>query len=111
MRVIRIGVNAARLIQPSEYAFTVEPLNYWRDVLDMGVPAAGVGVLAIGGGRLSGLEMQFALALGARVATIAGSGGAAAAIMRDRTWGTSPGLSEVEPTASALRTFLLPDLD
>ena len=89
----------------------LEPLTYWRDVLDMGVPAADVGVLAIGGGRLSVLEMQFALALGARVATVAGSGGAAAAIMRDRTWGTSPGLSEVEPTASALRAFLLPDLD
>jgi hypothetical protein len=31
--------------------------------------------------------------------------------MRDRTWGTSPGLVEVEPTAPTLRSFLLPDLD
>jgi class 3 adenylate cyclase len=89
----------------------LEPLTYWRDLLDAGIRSAEVGVVAIGGGRLTGLEIRIALALGARVAVVAGSGGAATSVMRDRTWGTSPRLSEVEPTAPALSSFLLPDLD
>jgi class 3 adenylate cyclase len=89
----------------------LEPLAYWRDLLDRNIRVADVGVVAIGGGRLTGLEIRIALAFGARVAVVAGSGGAAASIARDRTWGTSPGLVEVEPTAPTLRSFLLPDLD
>jgi class 3 adenylate cyclase len=89
----------------------LEPVSYWRDLLDQGIRPVDVGLVAIGGGRLTGLEIRIALALGARVAAIAGSGGSAASVMRDRTWGTSPGLTEIEPTAAALRSFLLPDLD
>jgi tetratricopeptide (TPR) repeat protein len=89
----------------------LEPLTYWRDLLDRGIHCAEVGVVAIGGGRLTALEIQIALALGARVAVVAGSGGAAGAVARDRTWGTSQRLIQVEPTAAALRAFLLPDLN
>ncbi len=89
----------------------LEPLTYWRDLFDADIRPADVGVVAIGGGRLTWLEIEIALALGARVAVVAGSGGASAWVMRDRTWGTSPRLSEVAPTASALRAFLLPDRD
>ncbi len=89
----------------------LEPLTYWRDLLEEGVRPAEVGVVAIGGGRLTGLELRIALALGARVAVVAGSGGAAASVLRDRTWATAPRLAQVEPTADALRPFLLPDLD
>jgi class 3 adenylate cyclase len=89
----------------------LEPLTYWRDLLDRGIQSAEVGVVAVGGGRLTALEIQIALALGARVALVAGSGGAAGAVARDRTWGTSHRLIQVEPTAAALRAFLLPDLN
>ena len=70
-----------------------------------------MGVVAISGGASPGLEIGIALALGARVAAVAGSGGAAASVTRDRTWGTSSRLTEVEPTAGSLRSFLVPELD
>jgi class 3 adenylate cyclase len=95
----------------SERFSPLEPLTYWHDLLGEGTRPDQVGVVAIGGGRLTGLELRIALALGARVAVVAGSGGAAASVMRDRTWATAPRLSQVEPTTDALRSFLLPDLD
>ena len=67
---------------------------------------ADVRVVAIGGGRLTGLEIRIALALGARVGVVAGSGGASSALTGDPTWGTSGCLVELEPTAFVLREFL-----
>jgi class 3 adenylate cyclase/tetratricopeptide (TPR) repeat protein len=84
-----------------------EPLAYWRDLLDDGVAPAEVCVIAIGGGRLSALELRIALALGASVGVVAGSGGAASELLRDPTWGTTDRLTELEPTAGALRAFLV----
>jgi class 3 adenylate cyclase/tetratricopeptide (TPR) repeat protein len=89
----------------------LEPVTYWRDLLDQGFPTADVSMVAVGGGRLTTLEIQIALALGGRVAVIAGSGGAAGSVMHNRTWATAARLSQVEPTTDALRSFLLPDLE
>jgi hypothetical protein len=63
----------------------LEPLTYWRDLLDEGVRTSEVCVVAIGGGRLTGLEIRIALALGARVVVVSGSAGAAQSVLRDRT--------------------------
>jgi hypothetical protein len=89
----------------------LEPLAYWRDLLDAGVAARDVRVLAIGGGRLTALELRIALALGTNVGVMAGSGGTSSALLRDPTWGTSSRLSEIEPMPDRLRAFLLPDAD
>jgi hypothetical protein len=83
-----------------------EPLTYWRALLDDGIRASDVGVVAIGGGRLTALEIRIALALGARVGVVAGSGGAGSALLGDPTWGTSGRLVELEPTPAAFREFL-----
>jgi hypothetical protein len=88
-----------------------EPLAYWRDLIDVGVRAVDVRVVAIGGGRLTALEVRVALALGAHVAAVAGSGGSSGALIRDPMWGTSARLSEVEPSAERLRAFLQPNSD
>ena len=84
-----------------------EPLAYWRDLLDAGFPPDQVRVLAIGGGRLTALEIQIALALGARVGMLANSGGRGATLLGDPTWGTSGRLIELEPTSLAIREFLV----
>jgi class 3 adenylate cyclase len=89
----------------------LEPLAYWRDLLKAGVAARNVRVLAIGGGRLTALELKMALAFGANVGVISGSGGTSSALLRDATWGTSPRLSEVEPMPDRLRAFVLPNAD
>jgi hypothetical protein len=47
-----------------------------------------------------------ALALGAGVGAIRGSGGAASALLQDPRWATIPRLVEVAPEADALRQFL-----
>ena len=83
-----------------------EPLAYWRGLLEDGILPSDVGVIAIDGGRLSALEIRIALALGARVGVVAGSGGVGSALLGDPTWGTSGRLVEVEPTAAALKEFL-----
>jgi hypothetical protein len=88
-----------------------EPLAYWRDLIDAAVRAFDVRVLAIGGGRLTALEARIALSLGADVAVVAGSGGSSGALVRDPTWGTSARLSEIEPSAERLRSFLQPNSD
>ena len=84
-----------------------EPLDYWRSLLDEGMSPTEVRVLAIGGGRLTALELRIALALGVTVGVVAGSGGAAAALLGDQMWGTSGRLVELEPTSGALRAFLI----
>jgi class 3 adenylate cyclase/tetratricopeptide (TPR) repeat protein len=86
-----------------------EPLAYWRDMLDEKTAPADVRVIGIGGGRLTALELRIAIALGATVGVIAGSGGASSALLADPAWGTSGRLVELEPTATALRGFLVVD--
>jgi tetratricopeptide (TPR) repeat protein len=84
-----------------------EPLGYWRDLLDDGGTPADVRVISIGGGRLTALELRIALSLGSHVGVVTGSGGASTALLGDPTWGTSGRLVELEPTAAALRAFLV----
>ncbi len=83
-----------------------EPLRYWRDLLEAGVPAARVRLVAIGGGRVSAQEFRLALSLGAQVGVMQGSGGTATGLLRDPPWATSPRLEELPPTAAALAAFL-----
>jgi class 3 adenylate cyclase/tetratricopeptide (TPR) repeat protein len=89
----------------------LEPVAYWRELLDAGVAPGNVRVFGLGGGRLTAVELRIALALGATVGVMAGSGGSATGLLRDPTWGTSPRLSEIEPLPDQLRMFLQPDAD
>jgi class 3 adenylate cyclase len=83
-----------------------EPLRYWADILTAGLGPADVRVLAVGGGELSGLEYRTALAFGARVAVVMGSGGEASALLRDKAWALSDRLVEISPTEEDLRTLI-----
>jgi hypothetical protein len=83
-----------------------EPLQYWADVIAGGVPSADVRLIAIGGGRISAAEYRMALALGARVGALRGSGGSASALLQDPWWATNGRLSELAPEVDQLREFL-----
>jgi ppGpp synthetase/RelA/SpoT-type nucleotidyltranferase len=54
-----------------------EPLQMWTDLLNQGIYPKDVRLLGIEGGEIAALEYQIALALGAEVGVVAGSGGAA----------------------------------
>jgi hypothetical protein len=84
----------------------LEPIAYWADLLASGATPIDVRVLGASGGEISGLEFRLALALGARVGGISGSGGEIARLLRDPRWTSNGRLVEVTPEPEALRRFL-----
>jgi ppGpp synthetase/RelA/SpoT-type nucleotidyltranferase len=70
-------------------------LRTWEDLMRTGVAPDRVMVLGFGGGPLTGVEYRVALALGASVAVVAGSGGGAGAILTDPVWTAVPSLLEL----------------
>ena len=83
-----------------------EPLAYWTDMLAQGIAPSGVRVLGLGGGRLAAAEYRVALAMGASVGILRGSGGEATNLLRQPLWGTSPALTELPVEAESIRGFL-----
>jgi len=61
-------------------------IAYWRDIIRSGIDPADVTVIGINGGEITAFELRWALALGARVAVIEGSGRAADDILADPAW-------------------------
>jgi len=54
----------------------LEPITYWKYLIeDLKIPPSMIKVLGIGGGNISSIEYRMALAFGATVAIICGSGG------------------------------------
>lgn len=84
----------------------LETLQAWVDILCRGVDPRDVRVLGINGGRISAAEYRIALALGAQVAVIEGSGRAAAAILSDDDWGTSTRLAPLPNDPGTVRAFI-----
>jgi hypothetical protein len=64
----------------------LQPVQGWIDLVASGVHPAEVKLLGIGGGAVAAAELRMALALGASVAVIEGSGGAAAQLLGDDDW-------------------------
>jgi class 3 adenylate cyclase len=85
---------------------TRELLRYWADILTSDVDLRDVRMLAVGGGELSGIEYRTALAFGAQVAVLKGSGGEAAALMRDTAWPHTERLGEMSTAEDDVRSFL-----
>jgi hypothetical protein len=83
----------------------LEPLQYWIDLVASGVRPDEVRVLGIGGGSIAASEYQIALALGATVGVVAGSGGTASRILADPRWASSR-LIGLPADAQTVRSFL-----
>lgn len=84
----------------------LEPLQGWIDLMASGVTPDSVRVLGINGGAIAGAEYRMALALGARVGLMAGSGRAAGRLVGDPDWDESEGLLELPADAATVGAFV-----
>lgn len=82
------------------------PLQGWTDIIAAGIKPGQVKLVGIGGGTISAVEYRVALALGARVAILEGSGRSAAQLLKDDEWNRSESLIRLPADAAALRGFL-----
>jgi len=86
-------------------------LRGWLDGLAAGIKPVDVLVLGFGGGRIAAFEYRLALALGATVGVVCGTGGAADDLLKDPLWSGMPGLRlyPLPPDAKTVRAFVIPD--
>ncbi|MEQ1785871.1 MAG: hypothetical protein ABL966_02370 [Acidimicrobiales bacterium] len=84
----------------------LDPVAAWEELLDAGLRLAAVRVLGVGGGDIAGLEYRLALALGASLGLLAGSGRAVDDLLGDERWSRHPGVHRLADDADAIRHFL-----
>lgn len=87
----------------------IEPLQYWVDIITSGNTPSGVKLLGINGGRISALEYRVALALGAHVAIVRGSGLEADKLLSDNEWNSSGNLVTVPNDSMSVWAFIRGD--
>jgi len=92
-----------------DHTFSPEQLlRTWSDFLDEGIRPEDVIVLGFGGGPLSGAEYHLALALGASVAVITGTGGTADVLAQDQMWTALPNLLPTPFDIASVRALVEP---
>lgn len=84
----------------------LEVVEYWSDLIASGIVPANVKLIGIEGGQISATEYRIALALGASVGIVEGSGYEAAKLLSDRDWHTSPNLFPLPADALTIRAFV-----
>jgi hypothetical protein len=85
----------------------LEPLQYWIDLVGSGVDPATVRVIGVGGGRIAAVEYRVALALGAAVGVVVGSGRAADELPTDAVWGSASRLERLPAHADHIAAFVV----
>ena len=93
---------------PSAQFSALEAIQYWCDLIASGVPPGHVKVFGIDGGPISASEYKMALALGASVALLEGSGREAKKIRHNRQWRASRGLLCVPTDPYVIEEFAKP---
>lgn len=81
-------------------------LRGWQELLNKGINPRDVLLLGFGGGPLSALEYRIALAFGASVAVVAGTGGDADNLVQDELWSKLPNLLPLPLDAMSVRAFI-----
>jgi ppGpp synthetase/RelA/SpoT-type nucleotidyltranferase len=84
----------------------LEALQYWIDIVTSDIDPSSVKVLGINGGTIAAAEYRIALALGAVVGVVEGSGGEAARLMVDDEWRTASSLLPLPVDTMTARTFI-----
>jgi hypothetical protein len=104
-RYDKVIVSGADKFSPAQV------LHGWQDVLAAGIKPKDVRVLGFGGGKLAAFEYRLALALGATVGVVSGTGGAADELLKDSLWAGVPDLPlfPLPADAKTLRAFVVPD--
>ncbi len=85
-----------------------ESLQMWIDLLAKGNRPTDIRLLGIGGGALTALEYQIALALGGEVGVVADSGGAADSLRKDPFWSTAVNLTVLPSDRMSIKVFIAP---
>jgi hypothetical protein len=86
----------------------MEPIQYWCDLIASGLLPSQVKVLGIDGGRISASEYKIALALGASVGLLEGSGREAKKLRHNRQWRTARGLLCLPADSYIIEEFAMP---
>jgi hypothetical protein len=81
-------------------------LRYWADILGAGIAPQSVQLVGIGGGPVSAMEYRIALALGASVGIVMGTGGSAEELLKDAIWTCLPNMHPLPCRAKSLCTFM-----
>ena len=84
----------------------LEPLQNWIDIVAAGIDPGNVKILGINGGEIAAAEYRIALALGARVGIITGSGREAAKLLPDNEWGAAGNLLRLPSEAMTVKAFI-----
>jgi ppGpp synthetase/RelA/SpoT-type nucleotidyltranferase len=85
----------------------LEPLQYWIDIVASGIHPSKVRLLGINGGKIAAAEYRIALALGAKVAMLEGTGREAQRLLSDPEWADPEmGLLSLPANKDAIRSFL-----
>jgi hypothetical protein len=87
----------------------IEPLQYWIDIIASGLKSLDIKLLGINGGRISAIEYRLALALGARVAIVKGSGMEADKLLSDSDWNASGNLGILSNDSLSAWAFIRGD--
>ena len=97
------------IVSGDEHFSPAQVLQSWKDILDGGLSPEKVLLLGWGGGPIAAFEYRLALALGATVGVVIGSGGAADALLHDPLWAALTDLLPLPADPKTLRSFVLPD--
>lgn len=84
----------------------LDPLQNWIDVVASGIDPAEVIVVGLGGGRIAAAEYRIALALGATVGIVEGSGREASRLLADPRWKDAPTLVPLPADPHTVRAFV-----
>ncbi len=104
---VTIDNQYSQIIYTKGKGFSIlEALQYWIDLLAQGMDPLQVKLLGINGGAITAAEYRLALALGATVAIVDGSGREAAKLFQDDNWATSEKLICVPADAMTIRAFI-----
>jgi hypothetical protein len=96
-----------RLTPNSDFSVT-EVTQYWCDLVASGVSPSQVKVFGIDGGSISASEYKMALALGASVALLEGSGRQAKKLRHNRHWRAARGLVCIPADSYIIEEFIKP---
>jgi hypothetical protein len=96
-----------RLTPESDFS-VMEVIQYWCDIVASGVSPSQVKVLGIDGGSISASEYKMALALGASVALLEGSGREAKKLRHNRHWRAARGLVCIPADPYVIEEFIKP---
>lgn len=101
----RYTENDYRYVEDNGFC-ALETLKKWSDIVASGIKPGEVTVLGFGGGRQAALEYRLALALGAHVALIEGSGNEAARLLSDDGWRAPNPPVSLPDDVMTLRSFI-----